>query len=67
VVLRAETDMVLSIDEITFTPHEGFTDVTYDADLRTRGWLRLAAPVVTLMFKGIGDRARGGLQRELNV
>ncbi len=67
VVLRAETDMVLSIDEITFSPSAQGTDVTYDADLRTRGWFKLAAPVVALLFKGIGDRARAGLQRELNV
>lgn len=66
VVLRAETDMVLSIDEITFTPREHGSDVTYDADLRTRGWFKLAAPLVVLMFKGIGDRARAGLQQELN-
>jgi uncharacterized protein YndB with AHSA1/START domain len=66
-VLRADTDMVLSIDEITFTPRDGGTDVTYDADLRTRGWFQLAASVVALMFKGIGDHARAGLQSELNV
>lgn len=67
VVLRAETDMVISVDEVTFTPRDGGTDVTYDADLRTKGWFRLAGPVVALMFKKIGDRARVGLQRELNV
>ena len=67
VVLRAQTNLVLSIDEITFAASEHGTEVTYDADLRTRGWFKLAAPVVALMFKGIGDRARGGLQRELNV
>lgn len=67
VVLRAETPMVFSIDEVTFASTTHGTDVTYDADLRVRGWLRLASPVVALMFKGIGDKARAGLQRELNV
>ena len=67
VVLRAETNMVLSVDEITFDPRGDCTDVTYDADLRTRGWFKVAAPVVALMFNGIGDRARVGLERELNV
>ena len=66
VVLRAETNMVVSLDEITFSANGEGTDVTYDADLRTRGWFKVVAPVVALMFKGIGDRARAGLQRELN-
>jgi len=66
VVLRAENPMVTSIDEITFAPTAEGSDVTYIAELRTRGWFRLASPVVALLFKGIGDRAKVGLQRELN-
>ncbi|NNN08114.1 MAG: hypothetical protein HKL85_02840 [Acidimicrobiaceae bacterium] len=66
VVLRAETDMVLSVDEITFSPSAQGCEVTYDADLRTRGWFKLTAPVIALLFKGIGTRARVGLERELN-
>ncbi len=66
VTLRAQTPLIVSVDEVTFTPTDSGTDVTYDASLRTRGWLRLVAPVVALMFKGIGDRARAGLARELN-
>ena len=66
VVLRAETPLVVSLDEITFASTANGTDVTYDAGLRTRSWLRLAAPVISVMFKGIGDRARAGLVRELN-
>lgn len=66
VVLRAESPMVISIDEVTFTPTARGTDVTYDALLRTRGWFRLASPVIVVMFKGIGDRAKMGLERELN-
>ena len=67
VVLRAETNMVQSIDEVTFSSTPEGTEVAYSAILRTRGWFRLAAPVVALMFRGIGERARVGLQRELNV
>ena len=66
VVLRAESSKVVSIDEVTFTPTANGTDVTYDALLRTRGSFRLAAPVIALLFKGIGDRAKAGLERELN-
>ncbi|MBW4030890.1 MAG: hypothetical protein HIU57_09525 [Acidobacteria bacterium] len=66
VVLRAETPLVVSLDEITVASTHGASDVTYDATLRTRGWLRLVAPVVSVMFRGIGERARAGLARELN-
>ena len=65
-VLRAETPMVRSIDEVTFAATADGTDVTYDAELRTLGWFRLSAPIVALLFKGVGDRARAGLRRELN-
>lgn len=66
VVLRAQTPLVISLDEITFESTADGTEVTYDATLRTRGWLRLFSPVVSLLFKGIGDRARDGLARALN-
>jgi hypothetical protein len=65
-VVRAETDKVLSLDDVTLHPAPGGTNVTYDASLRTRGWFQLTAPVVALLFKGIGERARAGLERELN-
>ena len=67
VVLRAQSATVISIDEVTFSATATGTDVTYDALLKTRGAFRLAAPIIALMFKGIGDRAKAGLQRELNV
>ena len=67
VALRAQTPLVISLDEITFESTDDGSDVTYDATLRTRGWLRLVSPVVSVMFKGIGDRARDGLARELNA
>jgi hypothetical protein len=38
----------------------------YDADLRGRGAFRLANPLLALVFRRIGDRARGGLQEALN-
>ena len=66
VVLRAKSPTVISIDKVTFAPTAEGTDVTYDAELRTRGWIRLASPIIALMFKGIGERAKIGLQRELN-
>lgn len=67
VALRAQTPLVVSLDEITFSTTPEGTDVTYDATLHARGWLRLVSPVVSRLFKGIGDRARTGLARELNA
>jgi len=39
--------------------------VTYDADLSLKGALKVANPVLGLMFGRIGDRAAGGLRRVL--
>jgi len=66
VVLVAETDKVKSTDEITFAPNGDGCDVTYDAELETLGRFRLATPLVALLFKGIGDRARDSLRLVLN-
>ena len=66
ILLVAETDRVKSIDEITFAPSANGCTVTYDADLATLGRFRWATPLVAIMFKKIGDRARDGLQRVLN-
>lgn len=66
VVLRAESALIRSIDRVTVASTAGGSDVSYDADLRTLGWLRLASPIVALLFQRIGDRARAGLQHVLN-
>jgi hypothetical protein len=65
-VLVAETEKVKSIDEITFVATESGSAVTYDAVLETRGSFRWATPIVAIMFRGIGNKAREGLRRELN-
>ena len=39
--------------------------VTYDADLRLKGILRVAELPMRLIFRGIGDRARAGLEEAL--
>lgn len=66
VELTAESAMIRSVDEITFTATGTGTNVTYDADLRGRGAFRLADPLLALVFRRIGDRARDGLQEALN-
>ena len=66
VVLRAETGTVVSEDTITVRglPGSG-TEVTYDARLRLRGVLRIADPVLGLLFRRVGDRAKAGLAATL--
>jgi hypothetical protein len=66
-VFRAESSTVVSEDTITFRPApDGGSEVTYDADLRPKGLLKLADPILALMFKRLGDNAKAGLERELN-
>ena len=66
VVLVAETDKVKSTDEITIVANGTGCLVTYDAELETLGRFRWATPIVALMFKRIGDRARDSLRLVLN-
>lgn len=64
---RSQTSLLESIDVITVTTDlDGGCVVTYDADLRLRGPLGLADPLLGLVFKRIGDRAAAGLRRRLD-
>ena len=66
VLLRAETPTVVSLDEMSFDLRpNGGTLVTYDADLRLAGPLRLADLPLRLAFGRIGDQARDGLRERL--
>ena len=66
VVLRSETGALVSLDTMTFEPRpDGGTAVTYDADLKLKGPLRLLDPVLGLAFGRIGDRAAAGLRERL--
>jgi uncharacterized protein YndB with AHSA1/START domain len=66
VVLRAESGSAVSEDTITVRALPGSgSEVTYDARLEPRGALRLAGPVLGLLFRRIGDRARAGLAATL--
>jgi uncharacterized protein YndB with AHSA1/START domain len=58
-LLVAETSTVTSRDEITLTEvAAGGTAVTYSADLRLRGPLRLFDPLLGVFFARLGDNAR---------
>ena len=66
VVLRSETGALVSLDTMTFEPRPGGgTAVTYDADLKLKGPLRLLDPLLRLAFGRIGDRAAAGLRERL--
>ena len=56
-----------SIDRITVEPHDSGSVVTYDADLRLNGVLRVGDLGLRLMFGQIGDRAAAGLRRALGA
>ena len=65
-MLRAETPTVVSEDTITVSALPGSgAQVTYDARLRLRGALRVADPVLGLLFRRVGDRAKAGLAATL--
>lgn len=66
VLVVARSALFTSEDRITVVPESnGGASVTYDADLRLNGPLRLADPALRLVFGRIGDRAAAGLRRVL--
>lgn len=66
VLVIASTSTLTSEDRITVVAEpDGGASVTYDADLRLAGPLRLADPFLRLAFGRIGDRAAAGLRRVL--
>jgi carbon monoxide dehydrogenase subunit G len=68
IVLRAESSTVVSEDTITVRAAPGGgSEITYDADLRAKGLMRLANPVLGPLFKRLGDNAAEGLREKLSV
>lgn len=68
IVLRAESSAIVSEDTITVRAlADGGSEVTYDADLRPKGLMRLADPILALLFKRLGDNAAAGLREKLSV
>lgn len=65
-LLAAETSTVISRDEITLTEiADGGTALTYSADLRLRGPLRLFDPLLGVFFSRLGNNARRELEARL--
>jgi len=63
----ARSIVFTSTDRITVEPDGTGSVVTYDADLRLNGVLRVGDMGLRLMFGQIGDRAAAGLRRVLGV
>ena len=63
----ARSTVFTSIDRITVEPDGAGSVVTYDADLRLNGVLRVGDLGLRLMFGQIGDRAAAGLRRALGA
>ena len=66
-VLRAESRLLCSLDEIRVEPRDGGSRVTYDATLTLKGIARIFDPALGLLFRRIGDRAVPGLRRGLHA
>lgn len=65
IVLFARTGTISSEDVISLKPLGEGTELTYDADLRLRGPLRLADPLLGIFFRRLAGNAADGLRREL--
>lgn len=66
-LVAARSTVFTSIDRITVEPDGTGSVVTYDADLRLNGVLRVGDLGLRLMFGQIGDRAAAGLRRVLGA
>jgi carbon monoxide dehydrogenase subunit G len=62
VTLLGENASVVSLDRVTCEPSGTGTKITYDARLTLKGPLRIADPLLALVFKRVGDRALAGLR-----
>jgi hypothetical protein len=65
VVFTSATDALLSKDTLSFEPRPSGCLMTYHAELRLNGISALATPLLAMMFRPLGDRARDSLQRIL--
>ena len=67
VTFLGENATVTSLDRMVFESAGAGTRLTYDADLRLKGPLRILDPLLQVAFRRTGDRALAGLQRVLSA
>jgi Polyketide cyclase / dehydrase and lipid transport len=65
VVLDAESRLLRLADRIEVAAGSDGAMVSYDADVRLRGPLRLLDPLLQRGFGAVGDRAAAGLEKAL--
>jgi hypothetical protein len=61
VTFSSSTGSLLSRDTLTFEPRAHGCEMTYNAELRFKGVAALANPLLGLLFRRLGDRARDSL------
>lgn len=61
-ILEGSDGSMLSLDELTFSPRQGGTRITYEAKLELRGLARFGDPLFDLAFQVIGRLAARGLR-----
>lgn len=66
IVLVGINDTATSTDTITVLPHEGGSEVTYEAVIEMQGAAKLAAPLVKVVFEKIGSDTEDDMTRVLN-
>jgi carbon monoxide dehydrogenase subunit G len=59
-------DTATSTDTITVVPHEGGSEVTYEAVIEMKGAAKLTAPVIKLVFEKIGNDTEEDMTVVLN-
>jgi len=67
VVLESGNSSTDITDTMTFEATSTGTDVTYDANVAPKGLTKLLDPVLTLVFKRVGDNAAKGLRKALRA
>lgn len=67
VTLDAASRVLRSADRIEVTADGDGASVSYDAEVRLQGPLRLLDPLLRRGFRAVGDRAAAGLARALSV
>jgi len=65
VTFRGENATVLSVDRVTFEPIGAGTRVTYDADLRFKGPLQIADPLLQVILNRLGRQALAGMREQI--
>jgi len=67
VVLAGEGSGVSAVDDISFETTATGTRVNYDADIRLKGWMRLAEPFAGGAFAKIAKGAADGMHAALEA